>query len=365
VRAALLEEHGKPLTLADDIDIDQPEAGEVLVRVRYCGLCHSDVSQADGTFPAPVPVILGHEAAGVVEAVGPGVTRTKPGDSVMLTPCPPCGHCYWCLRGEQSICVNSAAITSAAFPDGRTRLSRRGEVVYRGVGMGAMAQYVLIQESGAVPIPADTPLEVACVIGCAVQTGVGAVLNCARVEEGATVLVMGLGGIGISIVQGARLAGASRIIVSDPVPSRRDAAARFGATDAIDPTATDVREEVLRLTGVGADYAFDAAGRGALIETGLWATRNGGTTVMVGAAPLEDTITLTPVALLMTEKKLRSTVLGSSNSPFEIPRLLALWRAGRLDLEGMVTARRPLAEVNDAVDDLHHGRGIRTVLAIP
>jgi Zn-dependent alcohol dehydrogenase len=323
------------------------------------------VSQADGTFPAPVPVILGHEAAGVVERVGPGVTRVQPGDSVMLTPCPPCGHCYWCLRGEQSICVNSAAITSAAFPDGRTRLSRRGDIVYRGVGMGAMAQFVLIQESGAVPIPADTPLEIACVIGCAVQTGVGAVLNCARVEEGATVLVMGLGGIGISIVQGARLAGASRIIVSDPVASRRDAAARFGATDAIDPTTSDVREEVLRLTGVGADYAFDAAGRGALIETGLWATRNGGTTVMVGAAPLEDTITLSPVVLLMTEKRLRSTVLGSSNSPFEIPRLLALWRAGRLDLEGMVTARRPLAEVNDAIDDLHHGRGIRTVLTIP
>ena len=365
MRAALLEEHGKPLTVADDIEIDQPEAGEVLVRVRYCGLCHSDVSVADGTFRSAVPVILGHEAAGVVEAVGPAVTRVKPGDSVMLTPCPPCGRCYWCLRGEHSICVNSAAITTATFPDGRTRLSRRGEVVYRGVGMGAFAEFVLIQESGAIPIHADTPLEVACVIGCAVQTGVGAVLNCARVEEGATVLVMGLGGIGISIVQGARLAGASRIIVSDPVASRRDAAAGFGATDAIDPTVTDVREEVLRLTGVGADYAFDAAGRGALIETGLWATRNGGTIVMVGAAPLEDTVTLTPVILLMTEKKLKSTVLGSSNSPFEIPRLLALWRSGRLDLEGMVTAHRPLAEINEAIDDLHEGKGIRTVLSIP
>jgi S-(hydroxymethyl)glutathione dehydrogenase / alcohol dehydrogenase len=365
VRAALLEEHGKPLTLADDIDIDDPEPGEVLVRVRYCGLCHSDVSQADGTYQPAVPVVLGHEAAGVVEAVGAGVTRVKPGDSVMLTPCPPCGHCYWCLRGEQSICVNSGAISSGTFPDGRTRLSRHGQVVYRGVGMGAFAQFVLIQESGAVPVPADTPLEVACVIGCAVQTGVGAVLNCAKVEEGATVLVMGLGGIGISIVQGARLAGASKIIVSDPVASRRDAAARFGATHAIDPTANDVREEAIRLTGVGVDYAFDAVGRAALIETGLWATRNGGTTVLVGAAPSEETVTFPPVLLLMTEKKIKSTLLGSSNSPFEIPRLIALWQAGRLDLEGMVTAQRPLVEINEAVDDLHHGVGIRTVLEIP
>src|SRR5271169_6117266 len=185
MHAALLEAGGKPLTIADDIDIDEPEAGEVLVRVHYCGLCHSDVTVLHSA--GAVPIIVGHEAAGVVEAVGPGVTRVQPGDTVMLTPCPPCGHCYWCLRGEQSICVRSNSITSNAFPDGRTRLSRRGEVVYRGVGVGAFAQYVLTQESGAVPIPADTPLEIACVIGCAVQTGVGAVLNCAHVAEGDTV----------------------------------------------------------------------------------------------------------------------------------------------------------------------------------
>jgi len=363
MHAALLDAPGKPLTMADDIDVDGPEAGEVLVRVRYCGLCHSDVTVARSA--GAVPLILGHEAAGVVEAVGPGVTRVRPGDAVMLTPCPPCGQCYWCLRGEQSICVNSSAISTNTFPDGRTRLSRHGEVVYRGLGVGAFAQYVLIQESGAVPIPADTPLDVACVIGCAVQTGVGAVLNCARVTEGDTVLVMGLGGIGMSVVQGARLAGASRIIVSDPVGARRDAAARFGATDAIDPTTTDVRGEVLRLTGVGVDYAFDAVGSAALIDTGIWATRNGGTTILVGAAPVEDTLTITPVLMMLTEKKLKSTLLGSSNSPFEIPRLLGLWRAGRLDLEGLVTTRRPLAEINEAVDDLEHGRGIRTVLAIP
>jgi Zn-dependent alcohol dehydrogenase len=362
--AALLEAPGKPLVLVDDIDIDGPEAGEVLVRAHYCGLCHSDVSVISGTYAA-APIIVGHEAAGVVEAVGPGVTRVKPGDPVMLTPCPPCGSCYWCLRGEHSICVNANAISANTFPDGRTRLSRRGETVYRGLGVAAFAQFVLTQETGAVPVPPGTPLDVACVIGCAVQTGVGAVLNCAQVEAGATVLVMGLGGIGISIVQGARLAGASRVIVSDPVAARRDAAAGFGATDAIDPTTTDVREEVMRITGVGADYAFDAVGSAALIETGLAATRNGGTVVIVGAPPLGDTLAIEPVIMLLTEKKLRGTLLGSSNSPFEVPRLIRLWQSGRLDLEGMVTAVRPLAEVNDAVDDLQHGRGIRTVMRIP
>ena len=364
MRAALLEESGKPLTIVDDIDIADPGIGEVIVRVSHCGLCHSDVSQIDATYQPRVPVIVGHEAAGVVEAVGPGVTRVAPGDTVMLTPCPPCGQCYWCVRGEHSICVNSGAIATGAFPDGGTRLSRRNEVVYRGVGMGAFSEFVIIQETGAIPVPPDTPLDIACVIGCAVQTGVGAVLNTAKVEEGATVLVMGLGGIGMAIVQGARLAGASRIIVSDPVAARRDAAAGFGATDAVDPTTTDVTAEVMRLTRVGVDYAFDAAGRAALVETGLWATRNGGLTVLVGAAPAEEVVTFPPVAMLMTEKKIAGTLLGSSNSTFEIPRLLALWRAGRLDLAGMVTARRPLHEINEAIDDMHAGRGIRTVMQI-
>jgi Zn-dependent alcohol dehydrogenase len=175
---------------------------------------------------------------------------------------------------------------------------------------------------------------------------------------------MGLGGIGASIVQGARIAGASRIIVSDPVSTRRDAAAGFGATDAIDPTTDDVLGEVVKLTGVGVDYAFDAVGNASLVETGLFATRNGGTTVIVGAGPADQSLTLIPVLFTITEKKLLGCLLGSSNSQREIPRLLSLWRAGRLDLEAMVTGQRPLDDINDAVDDVHAGRGIRTVLQI-
>jgi len=363
MRAAVLEAAGEPLSLCDDVEIEGPRAGQVRVRVTHCGVCHSDLSLADGVFPTPVPIVLGHEAAGVVDALGPDVDGLLEGDAVVLTPIPPCGVCYWCVRGEPGVCVNASALQTNAFRDGRTGLQRRGETVFRGVGVGGFAEYVVTAVTGAVKVPAGVPLEVACVVGCAVQTGVGAVLNTARVEEGASVLVMGAGAIGLSIVQGARLAGAVRIIVSDPAAARRAAATRCGATDVIDPAAVDVATRAIELTGVGVDYAFDAVGRESLVQTGVAATRNGGTTVCVGAAPMEDAIHIAPAALFtLTEKKLIGCALGSCNSVREIPRLLGLWQAGRLDLESLITARRPLAEINQAFDDMRATRGVRTVL---
>lgn len=365
MKAAILEEQGKPLVVRDDISIAAPKAGQVRVRVTHCGVCHSDLSIVDGVFPSPVPIVLGHEAAGVVDAIGADVVGLAPGDPVVLTPVAPCGVCPWCVRGEPGVCVNASAITTNTFPDGSTGLSRGDAVVYRGVGLGAFAEYVVVPATGAVRIPAGVPLDVACVIGCAVQTGVGAVVNTARVEPGATVLVLGLGGVGLSIVQGARLAGAARILVADPVEGRREAARRFGATDLLDPAREDVAGRAQEITGIGVDYAFDAVGRGALVADGLRATRNGGTTVAVGAAPLDDAITIAPAALFtITEKKLLGCTLGSCNSLREIPRFIALWQAGRLDLESLVTHRRPLADINLAFDDLRASRGIRTVLAL-
>ncbi len=364
MKAALLEAPGQPLRVRD-ITIDEPGVGQVRVRVRHCGVCHSDLSIVDGTFPSPLPIVLGHEAAGEVDAVGPGVVDLRVGDHVVLTPCPPCGTCYWCVRGEPTVCVNAIAIQTNTFPDGSTGLALDGQTVYRGVGLGAFAEYVVTQATGAVKIPAEVPLDVACVIGCAVQTGVGAVLNTARVEEGATVLVMGLGGIGLSIVQGARLAGAARIIASDPLAERRAMAVRFGATDLVDPKAEDVIARAMQLTEVGVDYAFDAVGRGDLIQAGLAATRAGGTTVCVGAPPIDDAVTIAmPALFVVSEKKLLGCALGSSNSLREIPRLVALWQAGQLDLEALITARRPLADINTAMNDLKAGRGIRTVLSL-
>jgi Zn-dependent alcohol dehydrogenase len=239
MRAALLEEQKKPLNVIGDLVAVEPGPGQVRVAVKHCGICHSDLGIIDAEIGgvAQLPVVLGHEAAGIVESVGSGVTHLRPGDKVVITPCPPCGTCYWCVRNEHALCVNGDSIMTGRFADGSTGLSRRGEVVYRGVGVGAFAEFVVTQSTGAVKIASDVPTEIACVIGCAVQTGVGAVLNTARVESGATVLVIGAGGIGLSIVQGARLAGAALIIVSDPVASRREVAGRLGATHVIDPGA--------------------------------------------------------------------------------------------------------------------------------
>jgi S-(hydroxymethyl)glutathione dehydrogenase/alcohol dehydrogenase len=364
--AALLEPGRSELVVVDDVEVDSPRPGQVVVDVHHCGLCHSDVSIVNGQYPNPMPVVLGHEAAGVVAEVGAGVASVAPGDKVLMSPLQACGRCYFCVRGETSICQNmSVALVAHAFPDGTTGLSRGSQPVGRGLGVGGFAEQAITLESGVVRLDPDTPLEIVSVIGCAVQTGVGAVLNTANVEAGATVLVMGLGGIGISIVQGARIAGASRIVVSDPVGERRDAAERFGATDAIDPTVDDVVGRCLAITGgIGVDFAFDAAGSARLVETGFHATRPGGTTVAVGAGPAEETLSgISAIGLMFGEKKLKGCLLGSVNSQRDVPRLVSLWRAGRLDLEGMVTKHRPLAEVNDAIADLQSGIGLRTLLS--
>ena len=367
MRAAVLEQSGTPLVVHDDVVAEEPNVGEVAVRVSHCGVCHSDLSLIDGAMPAMVPLVLGHEAAGVVTAVGPGVTTHQVGDHVVLTPCPPCGHCYFCVRGEWSICENSQALMTSTHPDGGTRLRRGDDVVYRGLGVAAFAETVVTQSTGAVQIPDHVPLDVACVLGCAVQTGVGAVLNTAQVEEGATVLVMGLGGVGISVVQGARLAAAATISVSDPVADRRALASALGATHVLDPTGDDVVAAAHDLTpgGVGVDYAFDAAGANALVQAGIDATRSGGTTVMVGVPPLTEPLSY-PMGTIFaaTQKTLKGCLLGSANSLHEVPRLVALWQAGRLDLEALITERRPLEQVNDALDDLREARGLRTVIEI-
>ena len=366
MRAAILEKSGEPLKVVDDVDIIDPRSGEVRVRVRYSGVCHSDLSIVNGVFPAEGPIILGHEASGVVDAVGAGITHLQPGDPVVLTPTPPCGHCYFCQRDEHSLCTDSASIMTNALMDGETGLSRGGQRVLRGVGVGAFAEYVITTAHGAIKIPEDVPLDVVCVIGCAVQTGVGAVFNTAQVEAGATVLVMGLGGIGQSAVQGAAAAGASMIIASDPLAERREKARIFGATHTLDPAAEDVVEACMNLTGgIHVDYAFETAGVAGLAEVGLAAVRSGGTVVCVGAPPMDAKITIDMSALFVTtQKKLTGCFLGGCNSPYEIPRLIRLWQAGRLDLEGMITKRRQLEDINGAFEDMTAGRGIRTVIEI-
>lgn len=366
MRTALLEAGRTPLTLVDDVETVEPGPGQVLVRIYHCGICHSDLTMIDTDSPAGLPVVLGHEAAGIVEAVGPGVRSLAPGDHVVSVAMAGCGRCYFCVRNQHTICPDARVGLTGLLPDGTAALRRNGQTVYRGLGVGGFSQYSLTTENGVVKIDHDIPLDLAAVVGCAIQTGVGAVLNLAQVEAGATVLVMGLGGIGISVVQGARIAAASRIIVSDPIAARRDAAAHFGATDTIDPNETDVIAACHSLTnGIGVDYAFDAAGHHSLVETGLFATRYGGTTVMVGAPAGDQTLTIAPAIWpLIAEKKLMGTLYGTGNPARSIPALMSLWRRGALDLESMVSYRRPLDEINEGFDDLRAGRGIRTVLSL-
>lgn len=361
MRAALLEAPNTELKVVDDIDIAPPGPGQIRVRVVNCGVCHSDLHVVDGGLPGMMPTVLGHEAGGIVEEVGAGVLDLAVGDKVIMTLRPVCGRCYFCVRNQPSLCSGPGGMMAMGPPP----LSRGGEPVYPGIGMGAFAEQVIVYQNAAVKVPDDTPLEIACVIGCAVQTGVGAVLNTAQVEAGATVLVQGLGGVGMSIVQGARIAGASQVIVSDPFAERRELAAAFGATSAIDPSAQDVVSAVQAATGqIGVDYAFDAVGVPALVETGLNACRPGGTTVCVGVPKMTDAYTVQALFFAMGEKKLTGCFLGSSNPQREFPRLLDLWRHGRLDLEGLVTARRPLSEINEAFADMKAGHGLRTVLDI-
>jgi Zn-dependent alcohol dehydrogenase len=366
MKAAVLEQARKAITIVDDVEVIEPRSGEVRVRVKYCGLCHSDLGFVTGKSPLMGPMIPGHEASGIVESTGPGVSHLEEGDHVVLTPAAPCGQCYYCQRNEHSLCVNAMSIMSGLLPDGTSGISRGGEALLRGCGMGALAEYVTLPATGAIKIDKDIPLELACVIGCALQTGVGAALNTAAVEPGATCVVMGLGGVGMATLQGARIAGASVIIASDPVAERREQAKSFGATHVIDPVTEDLAATIMELTdGIGVDYAFEAAGKAALIEQGIQLTRSGGTTVIVGSPALEENLTIPNVVLFQAlEKKLCGCLLGSSNSLYEIPRLLRLWRRGLLDMESMITARRPLAEVNEGFADLEASRGIRTVIEI-
>lgn len=362
-RAAVLTGADQPLDVRP-VDLADPRAGEVLVRVAHCGVCHSDLSVIDGGFPSPFPVVLGHEAAGTVEAVGEGVTSVAPGDPVVLTPLPNCGTCYFCTRGQPTLCaVHSSSLFTSTMADGTSPLSIDGAVLYRGLATGGFAEHAIMPEAGVVKVPADVDLAVACVIGCAVQTGVGAVLNTAQVEAGATVLVLGAGGIGIAVTQGARVAGASTIVVVEPDPARREAARAFGATHVLDPGVDDVVAAGFDLTSVGFDYAFEAAGQAALIEQGIAAIRAGGTVVCVGAPPLDQSITIeTVIGFTATEKRLLGCLLGSVDSRRDIPRLIDLWQAGRLDLDAMVTARHPLADINAALDSARSRTGLRTVV---
>lgn len=363
MRASVLPDRNARLVI-EEVTLDGPQAGEVLVKIAASGVCHSDLSVMDGTLPLPTPIVLGHEGAGVVEAVGPGVASVRAGDHVVLSWRPQCNRCLYCLRGQPHLCDLAIRTSLAgAMLDGTRRLRRGAGDLFHMSQTSSMAEYAVVPETGAIPIDRDIPLDKAALVGCAVTTGVGAVFNTARVEAGASVAVFGTGGVGLSVVQGARIVGADPIIAVDLLDSKLEAARRLGATHAVNATAGDAPARIRDLTGgQGADYAFEAVGNPDVVSQAYDSVRRGGKVVVIGVANMLAQISVPHLTLVLQEKAVLGSCYGSARPQVDMPRLLRLYKAGRLRLDEMVTRTYRLAEVNQAFDDLKNGANLRGVL---
>ncbi|HVC15491.1 MAG TPA: Zn-dependent alcohol dehydrogenase [Acidimicrobiales bacterium] len=344
--------------LVDDLEVGEPGPGEIELSVRAAGICHSDLSGMNGTILQRFPFVPGHEGAGEVTAVGPGVTGVEEGDHVIVAWTPPCGTCKACLRGQPNLCVDIFFAMQ-----GRPSFRRAGEGVFGFAGTGTWAERMVLPEQAVVVIPRDVPFDIAALIGCGVTTGVGAAVNTARVAVGASVVVFGCGGVGISAIQGARLCGAAEIVAVDTVARKLDDARRFGATGAVAPD--DLPAALVEVTGgEGFDYAFECIGTAPTFRAAWDATRRGGTTVIVGAGRGDATLSLNGFELFFSEKALLGSYYGSADVRTEFHRLIRLWRAGRLDLDGMVSARLELSQINDGLGALKRGEVIRQVVTL-
>ncbi|MYW64548.1 alcohol dehydrogenase catalytic domain-containing protein [Streptomyces sp. SID8379] len=358
MRAAVLHETGQDkLEVLDDVETAGFGPGKVKIRVRATGLCHSDISAMNGVLPQPAPFIPGHEGAGEILEVGDGVTHLTPGQRVLLCWLPACGTCPSCKRGQTQLCL--AGFMNAGTPN----FKRPGGDVFGFAGTGTFTEEVVVDAGCAVPIPDDVPFDIAALIGCGVTTGLGAAINTADVAAGSSVAVIGCGGVGISAIQGARLKGAAQIVAVDPVLSRREAALRFGATEAVSPD--ELGDAKQRLTaGEGFDYVFEVVGKSVTARTAYETTRRGGTLVVVGAGAMDDHLQLNMFELFFDEKRILPSMYGGGDVLTSYERAIALWRAGRIDLESLITHRVPLAEINEALDQMRTGSALRTCIEI-
>jgi S-(hydroxymethyl)glutathione dehydrogenase/alcohol dehydrogenase len=362
MKAAVFHGPNQPLTI-EQIEIDKPREREVLVKTVASGVCHSDLHFVDGFYPFPAPAVLGHEAAGIVEQVGRDVTYLKPGDHVIACLSVFCGYCPECMSGHPNRCSNKAATQRARNDE--PRLSQNGKPVRQFADLSSYAEKMLVHENALVKIRDDVPLDRAALIGCGVTTGVGAVLNTARIEPGSTVAVFGCGGVGISAIQGARIAGARRIIAVDQFESKLAMAKRFGATDTIDASHQDAVEAIREMTGggpgSGVDYAFEAVGVKKLAEQCFECIRPGGTATIIGMIPVGQKVEIDGPKLL-TERKLQGTNMGSNRFRIDMPRYIDYYLQGRLNLDDMISRRGRLEDVNDAFRAMKNGEVARTVL---
>lgn len=370
IKAAVLNEVGRPGPYADSrpisietLELDGPGPGEVLVEVKAAGLCHSDLSVINGDRPRPVPMALGHEAAGVVAEVGEGVDDLAPGDHVVMIFVPSCGHCGPCAEGRPALCEPAAKANGAGtLLSGARRLSLNGRPVHHHLGVSAFAQAAVVSRRSLVKVDPALPLEQAALFGCAVMTGLGAVVNTAQVKAGCSVAVIGLGGVGLNAVLGGLLVGAERVVAIDLLPSKLDFARQLGATDAFDARDAEVAEKVREATGGGVDFAFEMAGSVPALELAYKITRRGGTTVTAGLANPGKAMALHPVTLVAEERTLKGSYIGSCVPSRDIPRYVGLFQRGKLPVDRLVSERVELEDINAAFDRLASGETVRQVL---
>ena len=370
VKAAVLGKIGLPPPYATsrplellDLDLAPPGRGEVLVRIKAAGLCHSDLSVIDGSRPRPTPMALGHEAAGIVEGLGEGVDDLAAGDHVVLVFVPSCGRCGPCAAGRPALCEPGARANGAGtLLNGKRRLSFRAEPVHHHLGVSAFATHAVVARESCVKIDPGLPLDIAALFGCAVLTGVGAVVNTAKVAPGASVAVVGLGGVGLSAVLGARLAGARQIVAVDLADEKLAFARALGATHAVNAGAKDAVQTIREMSHGGVEIAFDMAGAVPALELAYAVTARGGTTVTAGLPHPDKRMALSPVTLVAEERTLKGSYIGSAAPLRDVPRLIGLFQAGKLPVDALLTHRLKLEEINEGFDRLREGIGVRQVV---
>lgn len=362
MKAAVLYEYGQPLVI-EDVELDPPKAGEVHVKIGGAGICRSDLHIMKGEANHTLPAVLGHEGSATVLDIGEGVTRVKPGDRVVLSFVPFCGHCHFCLNGRANLC-NTHASTGGTLFDKTTRLHKGDQRIAHMGKVACFAQEAIVPETGCIPVAPDFPLAQAALIGCCVPTGVGAVMFNAKITPGSTVVVVGVGGVGLNVVQGARLLNASKIIAVDTNEGALEFAMEFGVTHTVNPTVQDPAEAIKKITdGIGADYTFEAFGSAETVHTAYNSVRKGGTVVVVGLTPLGDDATIDANRLTRQEITMKGTYYGSVRPAVDMPTMVDLYQTGKIDIDRLITRTYKLEDINKAYADMESGaigRGVIT-----
>ena len=361
MKAAVLYETNAPLKV-EKVTLDEPQANEVLVKIVATGVCHSDLHFLKGEMPVPVPVVPGHEGAGIIEKVGPGVTTLQPGDHVVMMVAFSCGKCRYCIEGKPTMCLENLPIQSmATLPGGGIRLHKGQQALNHMFGLACYAEYAVVHERSCVKVRDDAPLDVLCLLGCGTSTGIGAAINSTGIKPGESIAIFGCGGVGLSAVMGAKLAGAGKIIAVDTLDRKLKMAQKLGADYLVDASVDDPMTKVMEVTGGGADYALECIGNVNVMTQAFASIRFGGKFIVVGMAPLGSVLSIATYEFLLG-KTITGTVQGDINAQIDIPRYIDLFMDGKLPIDKLITKSYTIDEINDAFEDLEKGKVIRSVI---